>query len=341
MGCFGSKQRQQKPGLFDQTAQEHAMDLDSPTQPSRPVMQATSRPARQTNSAAAAIHQQLHRGASPISTTQAGTDMTQPASIRRKPVAGRGQEGVRGADTEEDPFEFLKYFDTVFLIDDSKAMAPYWEEVTDLIRAIVPLCMERDTDGIDIYFGNHSRRWHANVHERGYRHIGLLTGHPGMHDNVEGIFNDVKPKGKHDVTDRLLDLLNKHTYDLMGLEGQPKPKPMNIIVVTAQPFSNRIARVHETAEELDKMKAPAYQVGIQFFQIGDDETASWQMASLDDLVHQKYGTRDIMDTATWTDGPGKLSAEGVLKVVGGAVERSLDNTKLEQLRMPEMPPDQW
>ncbi|KAF3017130.1 hypothetical protein E8E14_010058 [Neopestalotiopsis sp. 37M] len=341
MGCFGSKRQERKAGLFDPVARERVTHHHSPARPPRPIVQASSQPVRQTSSAAAAIHQHLHREADPFSPSRASTNMTHQASIQRKPVAGSRQQTADTAHIEDDPLEFLQYFDTVFLIDDSEAMAPYWEEVIDLIRAVVPLCVERDSDGIDIYFGNHSRRWHMNVHEKGYRHIGLLTGHPGMHDNVEGIFNDVKPKGKRDITHRLRQLLQRYTYDLMGLEAQPKPKPMNIIVVTAQPLSDHIACVQEAAQKLDEMKAPSYQVGIQLFQIGDDEEVSRQMGYLDDNFHKKHGIRDIIDTATWTDGPGKLSAEGVLKVVGGAVRRSLDHTRLEQLGMPEIPADQW
>lgn len=44
---------------------------------------------------------------------------------------------------------------------------------------------------------------------------------------------------------------------------------------------------------------------------------------------------------TWTDGPGKLSPEGVLKVVGGATWREVDSANLDELRMPNMSKDAW
>lgn len=241
-------------------------------------------------------------------------------------------------ENKPDPFDFLGIFDTIFLIDDSTSIAPYWDEVMGLIRAIVPLCVERDTNGVDIYFANHARsgsHWHpGDVRRKGYQHIGIWSAHPEMHDNVEGIFNDVKPTGKHGITDRLIHILKDY---VSRFKKDASIKPINIIAVTARPFSDRIGQVSEIARRLDRIQAPSHQVGIQFFQIGDDEEVREQMRFMDNDVHEKYGHRDIMDTATWTDGPGKLSAEGVLKVVGGAVSRSLDGTKLTELRMPRMP----
>lgn len=81
------------------------------------------------------------------------------------------------------------------------------------------------------------------------------------------------------------------------------------------------------AKQLDKIEAPPHQVRIQFFQVGNALGATKALRELDeDLV--KQGIRDMVDTATWnsstSDNSQTLSAEGILKVVLGAVVRRLD-----------------
>ncbi|KAI4593916.1 hypothetical protein KJ359_008960 [Pestalotiopsis sp. 9143b] len=366
MDGFRPKQERQSPGVpeLPPVPKLPNLDLSSLVLDERPAAKTESQQncmiARGAQSAAAGVHEQLHRKLYQPSSPPRGSgvpyqehagdiraslprrDIIQHMTIRRKPVGNpRSQIGAAEPMAEEnkpDPFEFLKIFDTIFLIDDSTSIAPYSDEVMGLIRAIVPLCVERDTNGVDIYFANHTRsgsHWHpGDVRRKGYRHIGIWSAHPEMHDNVEGIFNDVKPTGKHGITDRLIHILKDY---VSRFKKDASIKPINVIAVTARPFSDRIGQVSEIARRLDRVQAPSHQVGIQFFQIGDDEEVREQMRFMDNDVHEKYGHRDIMDTATWTDGPGKLSAEGVLKVVGGAVSRSLDGTKLTELRMPDLP----
>ncbi|KAH8627376.1 hypothetical protein IG631_17144 [Alternaria alternata] len=56
----------------------------------------------------------------------------------------------------DDPYDFLKSFDTVFLIDDSGSMAGRsWKDTAAALEKIATICTQRDADGIDIYFLNH------------------------------------------------------------------------------------------------------------------------------------------------------------------------------------------
>lgn len=53
----------------------------------------------------------------------------------------------------DDAYGFLSTFDTVFLIDDSGSMAGRsWRETKDALETIIPVCVQHDADGIDIYF---------------------------------------------------------------------------------------------------------------------------------------------------------------------------------------------
>ncbi|KAK7991478.1 hypothetical protein PG996_013472 [Apiospora saccharicola] len=234
---------------------------------------------------------------------------------------------------EKDPFAFLAVFDTVFLIDDSESMQQYWHEVIALICAVVPVCCERDHNGIDVYFVNHRPRGHnvfSSVEKSGYRGIGIAVGSPLQSDNVAGILHQVKPQGRAKLGARLDDILTKYVTDYSFLTRLHKnrycKRPMNLIVVTAGHIEDSLyGTLAAAARELDRVHAPSYQAGVQLFQIGNDPKVRAGMKG-DDEMYRREGTRDMVDTATWNGKPGVLSAEGVLKVVLGAVSRSLDRS---------------
>ncbi|KAK8044456.1 von willebrand factor [Apiospora rasikravindrae] len=234
---------------------------------------------------------------------------------------------------DKDPFAFLEVFDTVFLIDDSESMQQHWHEVIALICAVVPICCERDHNGIDLYFVNHRPRsysFFSSVEKSGYRGIGLAVGSPLQSDNVAGIFHKVKPQGRARLGARLGEILAKYVSDysfLTRLHGKRHCKrPMNLIVVTDGHIEDSMyGHLAAAARELDRVRAPSYQAGVQLFQIGHDPRISAGL-KVDDEMYKQEGTRDMVDTTTWNGRPGVLSAEGVLKVVLGAVSRSLDRS---------------
>jgi hypothetical protein len=242
------------------------------------------------------------------------------------------------AESQEDPFAFLKYFDTFFLIDDSASMTPFWTEVTAIARTIAPICVEHDASGIDIYFANHKPHGSlfGGIAKAGYRHIGLATGVADMHDNVDGIFNCVKPYGTGDITKLLRKVLQGYMRDyecrIRETQSTRTTKPMNIIVVTANMLDlDTVETIAEVAGRLDELKAPSYQVGVQLFQVGDNEAVASWMHRMDNNIRQAHNVRDIVDTVTRTGGSSVLSPEGVLKGVGGAVKRSIDSMALKSM----------
>ncbi|KAI1798801.1 hypothetical protein F4811DRAFT_162273 [Daldinia bambusicola] len=241
--------------------------------------------------------------------------------------------------THEDPYAFLKHFDTVFLIDDSKSMEKHWNEVGILLEKIAPICTERDPNGIDIYFVNHRPRGYhmyaafgLDADRSGYLHIGQVTGAPGMRDNVAGIFGRIKELGSHCRLDRRLSyILDRYVHDYErsrrhhGAGSGNTIRPLNLIVITAgitddNPYDTLI----RTARKLDILGAPPYQVGVQFFRVGDDEGARQALDIADNVLSDALDIRDIVDTTTWSGKLGDLSPDAVLKVVLGAVERSID-----------------
>ena len=110
---------------------------------------------------------------------------------------------------------------------------------------------------------------------------------------------------------------------------------MNIIVITdGVPTDDVESAIILAAKKLDKLEAPAWQVGIQFFQVGNDISAKAHLKQLDDELSEIAGgeIRDMVDTVPFKSSHGAaLTGEGILKVVLGAVNRRLDRKKSTHL----------
>ncbi|KAK2926416.1 von Willebrand factor A-like domain superfamily [Fusarium oxysporum f. sp. vasinfectum] len=216
----------------------------------------------------------------------------------------------------EDKYAFLSTFDTIFIIDDSGSMAGRsWREVREALRTIGPICTSHDPDGIDVYFLNH--RSPA---------VGTGVQSPGGYfqirdaNQVQHLFESVRPCGATPTGSRLHSILKPYVAHL--------PAPVNIIVITdGCPTDDPESIIIHHAKKLDQIEAPPHQVGIQFFQVGNELGATKALRELDDDLADQ-GIRDMVDTATWNSATSEksnvLTADGILKVVLGAVVRRLD-----------------
>ncbi|MCJ1352944.1 MAG: hypothetical protein MMC33_002928 [Icmadophila ericetorum] len=208
----------------------------------------------------------------------------------------------------EDPFEFLTEFDTIFLIDDSGSMAgSNWTETSRALCSIAPVCTSRDADGIDVYFINNKQVYKGIKSE----------------DQVLQTFGRVRPGGGTRTGQRLEDILLPYLRQC-SQKGCHSVKPLNIIVITdGCPTDDLHGVIIQAAKKLDTLDAPLRQVGIQFFQVGNDPEATKALQVLDDdLSQEEKGLRDIVDTVPWMKEG--LSANSIMKVVMGAVNRRLD-----------------
>lgn len=272
------------------------------------------------------------------------------------------------ASSETDQFRFLAEFDTLFLIDDSSSMSwddagntqpqrgqlSRWQQTSKVIEQIVPVCMRYDDDGVDIYFLNDPYHFSFEDRHRGedcwsrtgnsaegkatHAYIGV-----GNADHVRNIFNARSPALSTPTGKRLGDIMRTYVncYEMRQNEGKGPPKPLNIIVITdgaANDQQELREVVVREAERLDSLSAPYHQLGVQFFQVGKDQGAAKCLHQLDDdLVSYRAGKelRDIVDCITYEqlsiEGSGsELTADVILKVVLGSVNKHLDNQRIRE-----------
>ncbi|KAL8947291.1 MAG: hypothetical protein Q9222_006408, partial [Ikaeria aurantiellina] len=202
------------------------------------------------------------------------------------------------ATNPDSEFAFLSTFDTKFLIDDSGSMAGRsWREVADALATIAPICTSFDSDGIDIHFLNER-------HNVEYEHI-------TSKDTVQRIFNSVRPRGGTPTGCRLDGILRPYLRECEA-RGPENCKPLNIIVITdGVPTDDVESPIIAAARKLDKLDAPAWQVGIQFFQVGEERGAADALSDLDDQLAVISGVRDMVDTVPWKGGQG-LTADKIM-----------------------------
>ena len=204
-------------------------------------------------------------------------------------------------------------------------VGPRWTETGHALAAVAPVCTVHDKDGIDIYFLNHP----DNSEYKKLKHP----------QHVQAIFDSVQPRGGTPTGTRLNQIIREYFTKCMdkGCCVADSTKwdimpPQNIIVITdGEPSDDVESVIINAAKKLDNWGAPPWQLGIQFFQVGDSEEATIALRELDDSLggeEYKGKIRDIVDTVPWSGQNGTgLNSHGILKVVLGAVNKRLDRKK--------------
>lgn len=266
-----------------------------------------------------------------------------PTPIYQTPQLTTTPVPTPNGELPDDQYAFLREFNTIFLIDDSLSMKVErrWAETQAAVAAIVPICVERDEDGVDVYFLNHK------TPDRGDASRGAAgTGYRSLRDAklVTDLFTVVRPSQATPTGIRLDHILRAY---LSHYESRVRStggdvysvRPINLIVITdGQPTDEPAETIAAAARRLDAIGAPPHQVGIQFFQVGRDAAATRALRDLDDDLCRRESIRDMVDTATFNaagpaDAP-SLTADGILKVVLGAVKRKLDRKVLVRVDGP-------
>ncbi|KAG9008062.1 hypothetical protein FRB90_009102 [Tulasnella sp. 427] len=239
------------------------------------------------------------------------------ASLSRSPSPqpNPDTEGRRGT---LDDLRLLAQYDTIFVVDDSGSMeGERWRTASEALKDLVNLVKDWDTNGIDIYFLNA-----ANSGKQGIKTV----------EEVEQAFDSVLPRGPTPTGATLKALITPYVESLPSKSperGAAYPKPRNYIVITdgaaTDEDDDRLKPVIlKLMKKLDKIHAPLYQLGIQFVQVGKDETARAFLKKLDDQLAGSR-TRDIVDTFPYDQLNGDVDAQHLVKMLLGSITKRLDN----------------
>jgi len=205
-----------------------------------------------------------------------------------------------------------------------------WRETSAALSSIAKICTTHDKDGIDIYFLNAKDN-------ASYKNIKDAA-------QVNQVFESVKPGGGTPTGTKLNKILKPYLAECesKGIGNVDNVKPLNIIVITdGVATDDPESVILQAATKLDKLEAPPWQIGIQFFQVGEERGAAEALQELDDCIKDMVvgGCRDIVDTVPWKGSNSTgLNADGILKVVLGSVNKRLDRKKVSLDGRPTLGP---
>lgn len=200
---------------------------------------------------------------------------------------------------KENQLEFLRSYDTIFVVDDSSSMnvnerpdgsmgQSRWEEARDALAGMVEIAAKYDDDGVEVHFLNSDRSL-SNCRE------------PQV---VKRLFDSITPEGMTPTGTKLELLLLQYMDDIETFKQTrqgKEPKKRNYVVITDGAASDDPESVIlATAMRLDRANFPLTQIGIQFVQVGDDAEARAALQELDDALQSQHSCRDIVDTVPYS-----------------------------------------
>ncbi|GAA5918882.1 hypothetical protein JCM1841_006657 [Sporobolomyces salmonicolor] len=224
-------------------------------------------------------------------------------------AAGRGARQIHRASTPpgrrssiEDRLAPLARYDLCILVDDSPSMVDHWDETRTALMSVVEKCLSYASDGIDLHFLNGGDEFRL-------QNITSLNA-------VASIFDVVQPFGSTPMGVVMDEILRDYVEKVEDARAaRVKVKPLLLLVLTDGPADDPDMVkdiLVEFATRLDEIRAPPYQLGIQFIQIGNDPEAALFLKELDDDLKPQLGVRDMVDITPFQ---GSLSANWLLKSI--------------------------
>ncbi|NGX58754.1 MAG: hypothetical protein K940chlam3_01662 [Chlamydiae bacterium] len=203
--------------------------------------------------------------------------------------------------TPEEQRAFLRGYDFFVLIDSSGSMKfdvergcgeSRWETVKEYLQFIVKEAVEFDPDGVEVCFFGTRVKWIKKPVESS--------------ESVNAAFNEIKkPRGSTNLTDALDETFKRHID-----RKKSNPNQKSIILVITDGAANDPTKVESKVRgmtrKLDATKIfdcrnstgetikTTLEMGIRFFQVGDDEEAKDFLENLDENL--KGAKADIVDT---------------------------------------------
>ncbi|GAA5989876.1 hypothetical protein JCM11641_001959 [Rhodosporidiobolus odoratus] len=250
-------------------------------------------------------------GSTPLAVGAAPVGASAGAGVSTVPRANpRTGQGVQRRSSVEDRLAPLGRYDLVVLVDDSPSMLDHWGDTRDALFGVVRACMKYDRDGIDLMFMNNE---------------GCKLENVTSPDVVAQAFNSIEPFGSTPtgvIMDELLRDYVERCEDAKTTKTRVKPLLLLVLTDGRADDPDMVKDIIiEFAQRLDEIRAPPYQLGLQFIQIGDDPDAAAFLQELDDDLKPQLGVRDMVD---FTPYAGSITPEFILKAALGAVVKSID-----------------
>ncbi|MCO5584966.1 hypothetical protein L7F22_038898 [Adiantum nelumboides] len=222
---------------------------------------------------------------------------------------------------KENQLEFLRAYDTIFIVDDSSSMnvnerpdgsmgKSRWEEARDAMAGMVELAAKYDDDGVELHFLN-SEKCLLNCRDP---------------RQVKQLFDSILPEGLTPTGTKLEMLLLQYMDDIETHKqtkvGTPPKKRNYVIITDGTPTDDPESVIVAIASRLDRGNFPLTQIGVQFVQVGDDADAREALEELDDALQAQHSCRDIVDTVPYSGMA--LNPDLLVKALLGGINRRLD-----------------
>lgn len=230
--------------------------------------------------------------------------------LRMAPIRWVHEEAIRSTETLD--VYGLSKLKLVVLVDDSHSMDlnDLWPEAKEALAGVAQLFGQHNTDGIDLYFLNDTNNQSVGLKDR---------------KEVLRLFDTVVPKGQTPTGRRLRDILN--TYISQLEDRTVSHKPISIVVITdGAPDDKKELEdtIVSAAGRLKQSGINSRELGIQFVQIGKDAGAEEYLKYLDNGLREQYKVDDIVDSTTFDPKEPRFKTDRLLKIVKGAVDKSID-----------------
>ncbi|KAG8995010.1 hypothetical protein FRB94_009513 [Tulasnella sp. JGI-2019a] len=224
-------------------------------------------------------------------------------TIPPRPETGTVNEGTNPNCDKPRPDcmdQYLRYYDSVFLVDDSASMrGQRWAEAQASLVVVANEAMRFDCDGIGLLFLN------SQVRNDNVRGEDVLLSH----------FNQVTPRGATPTGARLDAILGNYFRKLDAAIGTPdyeKIKLLHLICITDGAPTDRPEPVLvKWAAHLRAKRHHPNQVGIQFVQVGNEASATVALQAL-----ANANVNGIVDTVPFN---GSFTPERLHRVLLGGI----------------------
>ncbi|KAL6719552.1 hypothetical protein ACLMJK_003794 [Lecanora helva] len=248
-------------------------------------------------------------GGPSLGPTQTPSTHARDTNVSKEPVE-RGVEPVY--------YKLTRYV-TVFLVDDSTSM----EDIPEAGISLWSDTINALTECARLILGARGR---LKVH---------FFNSPKTKESISGTGElqelcRFTPRGDTPTYERLKQHLDEFIMDYEPLDarGRAAYPGLNLVIFTdgapEGPFEDIKEVIVETAQDLDRFRADKYKLGIQFVQIGDDQSVANFFDHIDNEIKKEHGLkRDIVDTVRYD--PKTADEKKYKQIVLGAIDKNQDN----------------